>query len=90
MNLYARVLWTLLVLTFCSALTMTHAADEPAPYQNPKLPAEQREALILVGAGGFAYEEAADICACAVPIVSAAAIAVPIIVRLNVFILLLR
>jgi RNA polymerase sigma-70 factor (ECF subfamily) len=30
------------------------------------LPAEQREALILVGAGGFAYEEAADICQCAV------------------------
>src|SRR3954463_10551087 len=31
-----------------------------------KLPPEQREALILVGAGGFAYEEAADICGCAV------------------------
>jgi len=31
-----------------------------------KLPAEQREALILVGAGGFAYEEAAEICGCAV------------------------
>jgi RNA polymerase sigma-70 factor (ECF subfamily) len=30
------------------------------------LPAEQREALILVGAGGFAYEEAAAICECAV------------------------
>ena len=30
------------------------------------LPTEQREALILVGAGGFAYEEAADICNCAV------------------------
>jgi RNA polymerase sigma-70 factor, ECF subfamily len=30
------------------------------------LPAEQREALILVGAGGFAYEEAAKICGCAV------------------------
>jgi RNA polymerase sigma-70 factor (ECF subfamily) len=30
------------------------------------LPAEQREALILVGAGGFAYDEAADICGCAV------------------------
>jgi RNA polymerase sigma-70 factor (ECF subfamily) len=30
------------------------------------LPAEQREALILVGAGGFAYEEAAQICNCAV------------------------
>ncbi|MDB5464268.1 MAG: sigma-70 family polymerase sigma factor, partial [Phenylobacterium sp.] len=27
---------------------------------------EQREALILVGAGGFAYEEAAEICDCAV------------------------
>src|SRR4051812_34478017 len=31
-----------------------------------KLPPEQREALILVGAGGFAYEEAAEICGCAV------------------------
>jgi RNA polymerase sigma-70 factor (ECF subfamily) len=30
------------------------------------LPAEQREALILVGAGGFAYEEAAEICGCAI------------------------
>jgi RNA polymerase sigma-70 factor (ECF subfamily) len=30
------------------------------------LPIEQREALILVGAGGFAYEEAAEICGCAV------------------------
>ena len=30
------------------------------------LPPEQREALILVGAGGFAYEEAAEICDCAV------------------------
>ncbi|MFN4288251.1 MAG: sigma-70 family RNA polymerase sigma factor [Brevundimonas sp.] len=30
------------------------------------LPDEQREALVLVGAGGFAYEEAAEICRCAV------------------------
>jgi RNA polymerase sigma-70 factor (ECF subfamily) len=30
------------------------------------LPQTQREALILVGAGGFAYEEAADICGVAV------------------------
>ncbi len=30
------------------------------------LPSEQREALILIGAGGFAYEEAAEICGCAV------------------------
>ena len=29
------------------------------------LPDEQREALILVGAGGVAYEEAAAICGCA-------------------------
>src|SRR3546814_12030605 len=27
-----------------------------------ELPQSQREALILVGAGGFAYEEAAEIC----------------------------
>ena len=31
-----------------------------------QLPASQREALILVGAGGFAYEEAAEICSVAV------------------------
>jgi RNA polymerase sigma-70 factor, ECF subfamily len=31
-----------------------------------KLPSEQREALILVGASGFSYEEAAAICGCAV------------------------
>jgi len=31
-----------------------------------ELPQSQREALILVGAGGFAYEEAAEICGCAV------------------------
>ena len=31
-----------------------------------KLPDEQREALTLVGAGGFSYEEAADMCGCAV------------------------
>src|ERR1700686_2363560 len=31
-----------------------------------KLPADQREALILVGASGFSYEETADICGCAV------------------------
>ena len=30
------------------------------------LPPEQREALVLVGAGGFAYEEASAICCCAV------------------------
>ena len=30
------------------------------------LPPAQREALVLVGAGGFAYEEAAEICRCAV------------------------
>ncbi len=31
-----------------------------------RLPADQREALILVGASGFSYEEAANICGCAV------------------------
>ena len=31
-----------------------------------KLPPDQREALILVGASGFSYEEAAQICECAV------------------------
>ena len=31
-----------------------------------KLPQDQREALLLVGASGFSYEEAAAICSCAV------------------------
>src|SRR6476620_2495615 len=31
-----------------------------------RLPDDQREALILVGAAGFSYEEAAGICGCAV------------------------
>lgn len=31
-----------------------------------KLPHDQREALLLVGASGFSYEEAAQICGCAV------------------------
>jgi RNA polymerase sigma-70 factor, ECF subfamily len=31
-----------------------------------KLPADQREALILVGAAGFSCEDAAEICSCAV------------------------
>src|SRR3954463_6958093 len=30
-----------------------------------KLPHDQREALLLVGASGFSYEEAANICGCA-------------------------
>ena len=31
-----------------------------------KLPDDQREALVLVGAAGFSYEEAAEISGCAV------------------------
>src|SRR5260221_2722932 len=31
-----------------------------------RLPPDQREALVLVGASGFSYEEAAEICGCAV------------------------
>lgn len=31
-----------------------------------KLPEDQREAIVLVGASGFSYEEAAEICGCAV------------------------
>jgi len=31
-----------------------------------QLPDDQREALILIGASGFSYEEAAEICKCAV------------------------
>lgn len=53
--------------------TLTSPADqdtvmdlEDLRHAMSKLPEEQREALILVGAGGFAYEEAAEICNCAV------------------------
>ena len=31
-----------------------------------QLPADQREAILLIGAAGFSYEEAASICGCAV------------------------
>ena len=31
-----------------------------------KLPEDQREAIVLVGASGFSYEETAEICGCAV------------------------
>jgi RNA polymerase sigma-70 factor (ECF subfamily) len=31
-----------------------------------ELPDDQREAIILIGASGFSYEEAAEICECAV------------------------
>ena len=31
-----------------------------------QLPEDQREAILLVGAAGFAYEEAAEVCGCAV------------------------
>jgi RNA polymerase sigma-70 factor, ECF subfamily len=31
-----------------------------------KLPPDQREAILLIGASGFSYEEAAEICGCAV------------------------
>jgi len=41
-----------------------HLADMQRALQT--LPPERREALLLVGAGGFSYEEAADICGCAV------------------------
>jgi RNA polymerase sigma-70 factor (ECF subfamily) len=39
------------------------------------LPTEQRESLILVGASGFSYEEAAQICGCAVGTIKAGSIA---------------
>ncbi|MCK9544511.1 MAG: sigma-70 family RNA polymerase sigma factor [Novosphingobium sp.] len=41
-----------------------HLSDMDAALQ--KLPAERREALLLIGASGFTYEEAARICDCAI------------------------
>ncbi|SIS70635.1 RNA polymerase sigma-70 factor, ECF subfamily [Paracoccus saliphilus] len=40
---------------------------EPASFRRAfnTLPAEQREALVLVGAAGFSYDEAAAMCGCA-------------------------
>ena len=53
--------------------TLTAPADQEEPMHLSDmhralltLPAERREALLLVGAGGFSYEEAAEICGCAV------------------------
>lgn len=52
-------------------LTAPAAQEEPMHLSDMHralltLPPERREALLLVGAGGFSYEEAADICGCAV------------------------
>ena len=53
--------------------TLTAPAGQEAPLHLSDmhralltLPPERREALLLVGAGGFSYEEAAEICGCAV------------------------
>lgn len=53
--------------------TLTAPAGQEAPIHLGDLhralltlPPERREALLLVGAGGFSYEEAANICDCAV------------------------
>ena len=55
------------------AETLTTSAEQPGKVEFNELraaltllPPEQREALILVGASGFSYEEAAEICGCAV------------------------
>ncbi|MBS7541044.1 sigma-70 family RNA polymerase sigma factor [Ancylobacter lacus] len=44
----------------------THLDFEDFRAALDRLPPDQREALVLVGASGFSYEEAADICQCAV------------------------
>jgi RNA polymerase sigma-70 factor (ECF subfamily) len=56
---YARLLETEPNQEWGAALSSLRAALD-------QLPGEQREALILVGGAGLSYEEAADICACAV------------------------
>ena len=43
-----------------------HLEFEEFRHALDKLPQDQREALILVGASGFSYEDAAAICGCAV------------------------
>src|SRR2546427_1341395 len=57
--------------SYADALKTQPAQEERVEFQEfraalAKLPSDQREALILVGASGFSYEEAAAICDCAV------------------------
>jgi RNA polymerase sigma-70 factor, ECF subfamily len=51
-----------------TSLPEQHGRLEIVEFRNALklLPSEQRESLILVGASGFSYEEAAQICGCAV------------------------
>jgi RNA polymerase sigma-70 factor, ECF subfamily len=56
---------------FAAALSEKPAHDGRLAFKDfrvafNKLPDEQREALVLVGASGFSYEEAAMMCGCAV------------------------
>ena len=56
---------------FAATLTTNPDQDTHLDFEDfrtalDKLPPEQRAALVLVGASGFSYEEAADICECAV------------------------
>ncbi|MGA0563134.1 sigma-70 family RNA polymerase sigma factor [Ancylobacter sp. VNQ12] len=56
---------------FAATLTTNPDQDTHLDFEDfrsalDKLPPDQREALVLVGASGFSYEEAADICQCAV------------------------
>lgn len=44
----------------------SHVEMEELKKALEQLPSDQREALILVGASGFSYEEASQICGCAV------------------------
>jgi RNA polymerase sigma-70 factor (ECF subfamily) len=53
-------------LLVCEPAQQGHMALAELAAGLQALPAQQREALILVGAGGFAYEEAAQIIGCAV------------------------
>lgn len=57
--------------TFTSRLSVAPSHDgvmDMADFRRAlnDLPADQREALLLVGASGFSYEEAAEICGCAI------------------------
>jgi len=53
-----------LLVTPAEQEARVHLSDMDAALQ--KLPPERREAVVLVGAGGFTYEEAAEICGCAI------------------------
>ena len=57
-----------LAMGFTACIAAAQPSDDMADFKKAldMLPPDQREAVILIGASGFSYEEAAEICKCAV------------------------